>query len=372
MKRVFFLLAAVVSFTTSYSQKAKISWGEEFKLRKNSTELEVIATDKSGVYLKEGHLALKGYYLLFATARESAMLIKLDKNLSEIYRNDFNRELKGKEFEQFFSLQDKLYLIASEYRKADKSLYIFAAEINKNSGEFAHSWTEVTKFEKNEKKDEINFKVSSNADSTRMIFVSTDEGKSKNEYQIQVFDKNLKPAANTVVISNEFDPKTYKLEDVLYTNNNTIFLVGRVFDYRDGKKKKEKYLDFLNYNIRMYDDKGNQQKEFETEVQGKWLNSTKQVQEKSKDVVLAAFYSNQRKSKEIDGLLVQRINSATGEIIHSNQQPIDNSLLSFNGEDDDKSADDEEGEESKKEKKERERLDKMKDEGEGFSNYMKF
>jgi hypothetical protein len=373
MKKVFFLVAAIISSIFSFSQKSKISWGEEFKLRRNSTNLEVIATDKSGVYLKEGHLALKGYYVLFATARESAMLIKLDKNLSEIYRNDFNRELKGKEFEQFFALQDKLYIIASEYRRADKSLYVFAAEINKSSGEFAHSWTEVTKFEKNEKKDKINFKVSANADSTRMIFVSTDEGKSKNEYQIQVFDKNLKQALPSVVLSNEFDPQTYKLEDVIYTSNNTIFLVGRVFEFQEGKKKKEKFLDFLKYNIRMYDDKGNQRKEFETEVQGKWLNSAKLMQEKDKDVVLAAFYSNQRKSKMIDGLLVQRINSVTGELISTNQRQIGNSMLSFNGEEsDDDATEVEDDGESRNERKERERLDKMKDEGEGFSKYMKF
>jgi len=38
-------------------------------------------------------------------------LIKLDKDLTEVYRNDFNKELKGKEYESFFFLKDKLFIL---------------------------------------------------------------------------------------------------------------------------------------------------------------------------------------------------------------------------------------------------------------------
>jgi hypothetical protein len=363
------LLAVAVVSLSCFAQKPKITWGDEFKLRKGSTDLEVIYADKSGVYLQEGHLATKSYFVIGSTARSSATLVKLDKNLAELYRSDFNKELKGKEFVQFFVLQDKMFVFASEYVKREKTLNIFGAEIDKNSGELSGMWSPVTSFQKEEKKDDINYKITLNADSTKMVVVSSIEGRAKNEYTIQEFDKALKATAKPVTVSNEFDPKTFQLEDVLYTINKKIILVGRIYEYQEGKKKKDKFLDFANYNIRIYDEKGKQEKEINTNINGRWLTSTKLVQERDKDIVLAAFYNNQRKGKTIDGMLVQRINPVSGEVISTSEKQINHSLLS--GDSEEASEENDEGE-SRAERKERERLDKIKNEGEAFSKYMQF
>ena len=312
---------------------------------------------------------MKSYFVIGGTSRASATLVKLDKNLAEIYRSDFNRELKGKGFVQFFVVQDRMFVFASDYIKRERTLNIFGAEVNKNSGELSGDWTMITSFQKEEKKDDINFKLALNADSSKMVVISSIEGREKNEYTIQEFDKTLKSTGKPVTITNEFDPKTFQLEDVLYTLNKKIILVGRIYEYQEGKKKKDKFLDFANYNIRLYDEKGKQQKEINTNINGKWLNSTKLVQEKNKDVVLAAFYSNQRKSKTIDGMLVQRINPVSGEVITTSEKQINNSLLTV---DQDQSDEESDEKESKAERKERESLDKIIDEGEAFSKYMRF
>jgi hypothetical protein len=369
MKQWALILFATGISISSFSQKTKINWGEEFKLRKGSTDLQVVYSDKSGVYLQEGHLALKSYFVIGATARSSAALVKLDKNLSEIYHSDFNRELKGKEFEQFFVVQDKLFLFASEANRREKTLAIYGAEVNKQSGELAGAWQTVTTFQKDEKKDDINYKLTLNADSSKLVVVSSLEGKEKNTYRIQEFDKSLRETVKPVVITNEFDAKTFQLEDVLYTTSKNIIMVGRQLEYVEGKKKKEKFIDFAKYNIRLYDEKGKQRAEINTDINGKWLTSTKLVQEKDKDLVLAAFYTNKRKGKTIDGILVQRIDPLTGKVISTSQRDIDNSLLATET---DESADEDNDDESRAERKERERLDKLKDEGEAFSRYMMF
>ncbi len=370
MKNWNLLLAGLIFCTCTLAQTPKITWGEEFKLKRGSTDLEVIYSDKSGVYLQEGHLALKSYFVIGATVRTSATLVKLDKNLNEVYRNDFNKELKGKEFVQLFVLQDKLYLFASEYNKKEKILDIFGAELNKNSGELAGSWTPLITFQKEEKRDVINYKITYNADSTNMVVVSSVEGKEKNEYKVQEFNKSLKATAKAVTIRNEFDQKTFQLEDVLYTINKKIILVGRMYEYQEGKKKKDKFLDFANYNIRLYDEQGKQQVEFNTNINGKWLTSTKLVQEKNNDLILAAFYNNSRKGKTIDGMLVQRIDANTGKVISTSEKQINNSLLSNDA--DDATDDVVDENESKAERKEREKLDKIKNEGDAFSKYMQF
>lgn len=91
MKTALFILLSLFTALASLAQQPRITWGEEFKMSRGSTDLDVIYTDKSGVYLQESHLALKSYFVIGATARGSATLVKLDKNLSEQYRNDFNK-----------------------------------------------------------------------------------------------------------------------------------------------------------------------------------------------------------------------------------------------------------------------------------------
>lgn len=371
MKKISLLLLLFCMYGSCFSQKPKIIWGDEFKLHKGSTDLDVIYADKSGVYLQESHLAMKSYFVIGTSARTSATLIKLDKNLTEQFRNDFNKELRGKEFEQFFVLQDKMFIIASVSNRKEQTLDIFTAQVDKNSGDLSGEWQLLTTFQKDEKRDRINFKISFNADSSKMIVVSSVEGNDRNTYQVQEFDKNMKAPGKPVIITNEFDPKTFQLEDVLYTISKKIILVGRIYEYQEGKKKKDKFLDFINYNIRIYNEKGKQQTEINTSINSKWLMSTKLLLEKDHDLVLAAFYSNEKRGRTIDGMLVQRIDPNTGNIISGSTKEINNSLLAA-GSEDIAGDEDDHADESREERKERENFDKIKDEGEGFSRFMQF
>ena len=372
MKIVSALLVALLFSISAFSQSPKIVWGDEFKMSKASTDLQVVMSDNSGVYLQESHGVMTSYFVIGATARKSATLVKLDKNLAEQYRNDFNKELRGKEFDQFFAVQDKLYILATDYSRREKTLTLFAARVEKSTGELAGDWAQLASWQKEEKSDDIHYKVSTSVDSTNLILVSSVQGTGRNTYQVQVFDNNLKALGGTVNVSNEFDPKTFQLEDVIYTSNKKVVLVGRKYEYEEGKRKKDKFLDFVNYNIRIYDSKGKQQNEINTEINGKWLVSTKVLQEADKDLVIAAFYSNEKKGKNIDGLLVQRIDPNPGNIITTSQKEINTSLITAAEDETATPADEEKDEESRKERKEREKFDKIKDEGEGFSRYMRF
>lgn len=368
MKKVIIATLAILFSVLSFAQKTDITWGEEFKLKKGSTDLEVIYSDDTGLYIKESHFALKSYFVIGATMRESATLTKVDKNLTEVYHNDFNKELKGKEYERFFFLKNKLFLLASDYNKKDKTLTLFAAEIDKASGELAGEFTEVTSWQKDDKKEDINFKATYNADSSKMVLVSTIEGREKNTYEVRQFDEKLKAVGKPVAISNEFDANTFVLEDVVYTTNGNIILVGREYEYQEGKKKKAKYLDFSNYNIRIYDGAGKIIKQISTDINAKWLVSTKVMQIPGRELILAAFYSDEKRGREINGMLVRRIDPANGEVISTNNKDLNTSMITTLEDDTDDDGDDE----SRKERKEREKLEKIQNEEDGFSKYMRF
>lgn len=371
MRKILLAFMAVCCLETIHAQKsATVSWGEEFKLRKGSTDLEVIHADNTGIYVKESHLAMKSYFVIGATLRESATLIKLDKSLTEEYRQDFNKELKGKEYEKFFFLKDKLFILATDYFKKEKKLVLYAAPVDKKSGELSGEWVEVTSWQKEEKGDDINFNATYNGDSTNMVVVSSIEGKERNNYEVRMFDAKLKVIGKPIAISNEFDPKTFQLEDVLYTSNGNVVMVGRIYEYEEGKKKKAKFLQFKNYNVRVYNSTGAMVKEINTDIEARWLVSTKVIQVPGKEIVLAAFYSNEKKGKEINGMMVQRINPATGDIVSTSNKEINTSMITAIEEDDDDG--DDEDDESKKERRERKKLEKIQDEQDGFSRHMKF
>ena len=135
MRKSILLLSTLFLFVAAFCQGPKIKWGDEFKLHRGSTDLSVIYSDNSGVYLQEDHLALKTYFVIGATTRNSGTLVKLDKNLSEVYRNPFDKELKGKEFDEFFIIQGRLLILADEYNKREMTLTLYAAEIDKNTGD---------------------------------------------------------------------------------------------------------------------------------------------------------------------------------------------------------------------------------------------
>lgn len=362
MKRVYLTLYLSVLGAAAMAQKLSIKWGDEFKVRGLNADLKVVCADNTGAYLQEGNLVRWA----------AATLVKVDKNLAEVYRVDFNKELKDKEFEQFFVFQDQLLLFASNYNRQRKIFTVYASPVDKNSGKLKEEWKEIAVFQQSDKADDTNFKIDYNADSTKILMVSSTEGAERNEYKIQEFDIHLAASAKPLIIRNEFEPKKYELEDVLYTNNRNVVLVGRRYEYEEGKKKKEKFLEFTNYNIRIYNENGKQQSEINTSINGKWLTSTKLLQEKNKDLILAAFYSNEKKGKTIDGMLVQRIDVASGKIVSTSDRQINNSLLSEDHDQADNDSDNDDADDSKEEKKRRKELRKMKEEGEGFSKYMQF
>jgi hypothetical protein len=82
-------------------------------------------------------------------------------------------------------------VLASKYEKKEKKLTLYAAQADKNNGELMGEWTEITNWQKEEKGDDINFNITYNADSTKMVIVSTLEGIDKNNYEVREFDNKL-------------------------------------------------------------------------------------------------------------------------------------------------------------------------------------
>ncbi|HXD78451.1 MAG TPA: hypothetical protein VN616_11625 [Puia sp.] len=325
--------------------QSKVSWSDQFKMHKGSSGISIVYADNSGIYLQETHDALKTYFVVGATVRGSATLVKLDPlTMSERYRSDFDKELKGKEFSRLFFIRDKLYLFATEYSSKDLSLNLYAVAVDKANGSLTGDWQKIYSWQKEDKSEDIDFQIAPNSDSSRIILTGTYTGRAQNRYEIKMMDANLQPLGKPITITNEFDPKTFQVERFEYTSFGNAILVGRVYQYAEGKKKKDRNLEFLNYNIRLYNPQGKMIRDIKTDIDGKFLVNSKVIQS-GNELILAAFYSDEKKRKEVDGLLVERLDPATGNILVSTKQELDRSKVTQVQDDGDapkKSGDEEE------------------------------
>ncbi|MER3499588.1 MAG: hypothetical protein C4308_13645, partial [Chitinophagaceae bacterium] len=92
--------------TTAISQIGNVSWSDEIKFRKGSQDISVIETDEDGFFLQESHDVLSTYFVFGFSTRQYAKLIRFDKNMNEVYSNDYSKGLKGKQFERFLFIKN--------------------------------------------------------------------------------------------------------------------------------------------------------------------------------------------------------------------------------------------------------------------------
>jgi hypothetical protein len=337
MLRIFLLLAAIAVGYCTQAQDPKIYWGDEYKVGRGvGLGMKVLCADSSGIYLVE-----QGYapMVLGAPVIMAGRLLKLDKDLHHGYEKTYSRDfLKDKQVESFFAFRDKLLIVASTYHRKERSLEIFAAEINKSTGELMDSMKSIASIQKEIKGQEIGFKVLPNADTSGFIIFSALANRERYRFQVMEFNKDLAAISQPVTISNEFKADVYRLEDVLFTADRKIVMVGKVLQFPEGRRKADLIPEIGNYHIRIYDEQGRQINEVNTNINGRWLINAKVLLTKNKELVLAGFYSNSKKIVA-NGLLVLRIDPSTGEVKGAAEKEINYSVLTVEKDNDDKDDD---------------------------------
>ena len=337
MLRPIFLFAAIAISYFASSQNPKIYWGDEYKIGRGvGFGMKVFFADSSGIYLVE-----KGYapMVIGSPMVMSGRLLKLDRDLHTGYEQIYSRELlKDKQVESFIAIRDKLLLVTSTWHRKERSLEIFAAEINRASGKLVDSFKSIASIQKETKGQEIGFRVMPNADTSGFIIFSALANREKYHYQILEFNKDLEAIGQPVTISNEFTAETYRLDDVLFTADRKIVMVGKVLQYPEGRRKADRIPDVANYHIRIYDEHGSQLNEVNTDVNGRWLINAKVMLTKNKELILAGFYSNSKKIVA-DGLLVLRVDPSTGKVLGAAEKEISYSALTAEKDTDDKDED---------------------------------
>lgn len=358
MKKLFSVSLFTCLSLISVAQNPNIFWGDDMKIKRGTTDLNIITADKTGVYVQEG--GLRSFAIGFGNMT-GVKFRKFDKFYNEVYEEDFKKELKGKQLNRIMPFKDKLYIFADDYDKKTKSFITFAAEVDKNSGKLKADWKEIVTIPRENRSDDYEFTVVPSADSSSLVLVADISNKDFSSLKVLVMTESLEQKSVTD-IHLTYTKNTYALQDVLFTADQKIILSGKIYEEVVVKKKKTRLL-FSKLSIEKYNLEGKKELDLPTVSAGKIMISAKLITNKAGELFVCGFFSNDAKTKEINGMLVNRIDLKTGNVIVSSEKIIDPSMI---GSFDDDNDDDNDAE--TKENKSSSKKAKDEDEHDGFSS----
>ncbi|RXK61902.1 hypothetical protein ESA94_02480 [Lacibacter luteus] len=335
MKQHFLLILLLALQTTLIAQNSTVNWGEDLKIKRGTTELTIITADNTGVYVQEGGVR---YFTIGINNMTGFKFRKFDKFYNEVYEEDYKQELKGKELNRIIPFKNKLYIFADDYDKKEKQFITYAAEIDKASGKLKTDWKEIVVVPRENRGDAYEFTIIPSSDSSSMILVADISNNDRSSVKVLVMNEALQQQSVTT-INLQYAKNSYALQDVLFTNDKKILLVGKIYEEVELTKKRKRLM-FKKLSIEKYDLAGKKEMELPTSDAGKVLVSAKMIQNKKGELFVCGFYSNNAKTQDINGLLVNRIDLATGTVIASTTKQIDPSMIgTFDDDaDDDKDA----------------------------------
>jgi hypothetical protein len=339
MKRLFLTSCLSVIALLGFTQTYKISWGEEIKLKKGTADLDIVLADKSGLFFTEERQKLKSYFLIGATYGTSHKLIKLDKNFSEVFDKEYKKELKGLDFHSFQPLDEDLYMFATDYNRKEKQFIILGSKVDKNSGDIPGDFLELGAYGLESKRDDYEMRVSSIQNGKAFLMVTNISNKDRVSLAISVLDKTLK-RKESAVINLSFNPGLYQLQDVQFTKDKKIVLLGKEFEEVPYGRRKRKRLVFKQYVMAIYDNDGKKEKEVVVDASDRYIISGKLIEQPSGELLLAGFYCNDAKKQDINGFFINKLNPVLGEMTLSSFKEINAGMLG-NGFDDDPDNDEE-------------------------------
>lgn len=336
MKKILLSSCLLILSATGFSQSYKISWGEEIKLKKGTADLDIVMADNSGLFFTEERQKLKSYFLIGATYGTSHKLIKLDKNFGEVFDKEYKKELKGLDFHSFQPLDEDLYMFATDYNRKEKQFIILGSKVDKSSGDLPGDFQELGTYGLESKRDDYEMRVSSIQNGKAFLMVTNISNKDRVSLAISVLDKTLK-RKESAVINLSFNPGLYQLQDVQFTRDKKIVLLGKEFEEVAYGKRKRKRLVFKQYVMGIYDNDGKKEKDVVVDASDRYIISGKLIEQPSGELLLAGFYCNDAKKQDLNGFFINKLNPVQGEMTLSSFKEINAGMLgkSFDDEADD-------------------------------------
>ncbi len=200
MKKIISLILLIAGLSVAQAQKYNISWGEALKLKKGTTDLNIIGADKTGYYFIEKTMMAKMF--AFGGAKDAYKLLKFNTAFEEEYGESYKSELKGMELLSFQVLNDDLFLFATDYIKKEKAYKVYSSKIDKTTGKLMNDLAEVGNYPIENKKDDFTAKLAKMKDGKNFLLVCDLTAKDNTRLAVTVLDGALSQKSTTNILLN--------------------------------------------------------------------------------------------------------------------------------------------------------------------------
>lgn len=349
MRKFIGIFAGLLLVSPAFSQTYRITWGDEIKLKKGTTDLDIIHADNTGLYFTESRIAVKTFIIVNSVG-ESQKLIKFDKNYNEVFDKEYKRELKGLSFHSFQAMDGDIYMFATDYERKAKTFKVYGAKIDKNTGDLVSDFSELGSYPLESKRDDFEMKMKPIRNGKNFLMVANVSGKDRVSLGVSLLDKTLRIKEETIINLTQSNEE-FSLQDVDYTTDNKIALLGKEYEATQvGKRKRKRYV-FKQYDMMIYSSKGEKESDIEINSGDHFVISGKMIEQNDGSLMLAGFYSNSSKKSELNGFFINRIDPVRGSLALSSFKEINSGMLGKNYEEDASDEDDDTKAEKKSSKK---------------------
>lgn len=349
MRTYILLCLAVCLSAVASAQNLSVQWGEEMKLRKGSVDFDIVNADETGVYVVEGRLKVKGYYVVTATLTTAHKLIKFDRNYTQVYEQEYKKELKGLSYKSIQFLQKDMYLFADDYNRKEKTYTVYGMKLDRLTGEPLGEMKELASFTLDSKRDDFDYSFTPTPDSSQWMLVGDVSTETNSAISVAIFDRSLSRKAGTQ-IRLAFEPKAFTLEDVIATRDGKFLVIGKQFEQVPTGKKNKTVRTFTKYVFTKFDAKGKKELDLPTDVSSHYATSGKALYFPDGQLAMAGFYSNDPKKREVNGVYLHKIDVNTGAVLQSSFKEISSDMLDQAQEDENDLDEDQKKERKEKEK----------------------
>ncbi len=329
MKPILSVLCSIIFLNTVVAQSYKVTLSDEIKIRKNTSDLEIISADNTGLYFSESRLKMKSYYVFGASYGISQQLIKFDKNYEEVFRKDYKKELNGLAFNSFQALGNDIFIFATDYIKKEKQFKIYGARINKDNGSLEEEPIELGAFDLESNKDNYEMRLKPVRNGKNLLLVADISSKDHLTLAVSLLNNALVKSASTV-ITLPYSAEEYTLEDVVLTGNNKIITLGRQYEQIETGKKGKKKNVFKQYQMLVYNAKGQKENDINLNAGERYVIGGTMIEQKEGGILLAGFYSNSPKKDNMSGFFICKVDDVKAELQLTSYKEINSQMMGKN------------------------------------------
>lgn len=317
MKNTLFIFLAFTTLLATaqlpQTNKIVVTWGEAFSAKK-TTYSEVLHTDGNKIYISK-------------IVKNNTVIEEVDGNLKSLRTLEFSKEKSGirMDLEGLFYFHNKFVILCSDLDNKSKTNTLYFSTLDIETG-IQGNWEELVKIDFEQKRRAGNFSYDISPDSNTLIlyynlpFVDSD---APEKFGLRVLDKNFKEMWQKE-IQLAYNESLFGVRNFEVDNNGNAYILGQEFA---AKEDRVKGLPNYKYHILAYRNKGVDYKDFEIELDDKFIKDiTFGFSGSNNDLACAGFYSENGRSS-IKGTFYVLIDGQSQKTLKSTFKSFEESFI---------------------------------------------